>query len=244
VSELSLHLAESCAIEAVTCPNATAGCNESVMRKDAALHATETCWYRPVLCAHCHDPFEARALLGHEGGCPEAQVECPCPGCKEWMMRADVEQHVASSGAVHLQLALTVVAETGREMVELQKKAVDERVDERAASLVLKHQLKGEQKKAGVLRSVIEAQKEEITGLREGLHLRQARLGVFVWTMPIVAWSPQASDSFTFREEGEGWGGRVSGCCSSQLNTDTTTPFTHFMGFSLTKGPVCDMLMK
>jgi len=225
VSDLSAHLAESCAIEPVKCPNAAAGCNESVMRKDAALHAFQTCGVRLVLCAHCHSPFEARALLGHEGNCPEARVECPFPGCNEWMMRAEVKQHETSSGAVHLQRALTVLAEMGN-MVGLQKK------------------------KAGVLRSVIEEQTDEITGLRGDLHLRLAICGVFSWETDSEwseedsEWSEGDSESFTFREEGAGGGGRVRGSCHSKLNRLDETSFTHFMGFILLEGPVCDMHIK
>ena len=214
VSELSAHLAENCAFEPVKCPNAAAGCNESVPRKDAALHASE-CGYRQVLCAHCRNPVEARALLGHEGSCPEAQVECPSPGCTEWMKRAEVEQHVASSGAVHLERALAVVAEMG--------------------------------KKSGVLRSVIAAQNEDITAFRGALHLRLASIGVFTWdsSWPTGGeWNDVDSESFTFREEGAGGGGRVRGSCHSKLNRLDETSFTHFMGFILLEGPVCDMHIK
>ena len=67
VCELVGHLSESCGHEAVQCPNAVAGCKESVLRKDAARHASETCVYRKNRCAHCANPFEARALVDHEG---------------------------------------------------------------------------------------------------------------------------------------------------------------------------------
>jgi len=45
-----------------------AGCEDSVLRKDADRHASETCAYRKNRCAHCANPFDDRSL-GH-GGAP------------------------------------------------------------------------------------------------------------------------------------------------------------------------------
>ena len=44
VSEHAGHL-QSCGYEKVACPNAAAGCTESVRRKDVARHADEACAY-------------------------------------------------------------------------------------------------------------------------------------------------------------------------------------------------------
>jgi hypothetical protein len=147
VCDLPGHLAESCGFEPVKCPNAVAGCKELVLRKDATRHASRTCAYRQVPCVQCGKPFEARALPGHEGSCPPAQIECtyagcgvtvarggmgdhrgvcgreevgcPCPGCEERMARAEVEQHVAASGAVHGRKAW-------RRAVELEEKVAEQ----------------------------------------------------------------------------------------------------------------------
>ncbi|KAJ1491244.1 hypothetical protein T484DRAFT_1933658 [Baffinella frigidus] len=146
VCELAGHLSESCGWEAVKCPNAVAGCTESVLRKDSARHASETCAYRKNRCAHCAIAFEARALAGHEGSCPSAQiecpnagcgvtvarggmaehrglcgreeVECPCPGCEERMARAEVAEHVEASGAEHARRAWGRVVEMEEKVAE------------------------------------------------------------------------------------------------------------------------------
>ena len=125
VRDLAGHLAESCALEPVECPNAAAGCSESVPRRDVALHASETCDYREISCGFCDALLMVRDLLEHHGSCPQVEVECPFPGCEERMAREEVEQHVASSGAVHLQGALTVVAGLEHELKGAQK-SVDE----------------------------------------------------------------------------------------------------------------------
>jgi len=139
VCEFAGHLAESCSYEPVECPNAAAGCKESVMRKDAASHAWDTCEFRLSHCPHCSALELVRDLPGHEGRCPDAQIECPnagcgdtvvrrsmaehrggcgreevqcpCPGCEERMVRAEVEEHVETSGAVHQRIAWRRMAE-------------------------------------------------------------------------------------------------------------------------------------
>ncbi|KAJ1470992.1 hypothetical protein T484DRAFT_1845638 [Baffinella frigidus] len=47
----------------------------------------------------------------HLAVCGREEVQCPCPGCEERMARAEVEGHVAASGAVHLQRACRWAAE-------------------------------------------------------------------------------------------------------------------------------------
>ncbi|KAJ1475253.1 hypothetical protein T484DRAFT_1829053 [Baffinella frigidus] len=144
VNALAGHL-KSCDHEPVKCANAAAGCKEPVLRKDAARHASETCAFRQV-CVHCRNSFAALALPEHEGGCPEAQVECPnsgcgatfarrsmgehrgvcgreevecpCPECEERMARAEVGTHVETSRAVHEQMAWKRAAEMKALVVE------------------------------------------------------------------------------------------------------------------------------
>jgi len=105
VCELAGHLAESCGFEPVKCPNAVAGCKESVLRKDAARHASETCAYRKNRCVHCRLPFEARALPEHKASCPAAHMMCPNAGCGVSVSRASMGGHrgvCGREGAVSL----------------------------------------------------------------------------------------------------------------------------------------------
>ena len=187
VCELAGHLNESCAYEFGGCPNAVAGCKELVLRKDAARHASETCAYRQELCQHCRDPFEVRNLPGHEGVCPEAQLECPnagcgesvarrnmaehrggcgreevgcpCPGCKERMARAEVEKHAEASGAVHERMAWGRVAEMEKTMAD-QGRTIAEQTES----------IKGQV-------DVIVKQKEEIAGLRGDQRKLEQKMG-------------------------------------------------------------------
>ena len=92
VSEFPWHLAE-CGFEAVGCPHAAAGCTASVLRKEATCHASETCEYRQVACQHCSTFFQANALPGHEGSCPELPVDCPNAGCGVTVASKDLAQH-------------------------------------------------------------------------------------------------------------------------------------------------------
>ena len=61
-----------------------AGCEDSVLRKDADRHASETCAYRKNRCAHCANPFDDRSL-GH-GGAPGEMLarggSMPLPGVR------------------------------------------------------------------------------------------------------------------------------------------------------------------
>jgi hypothetical protein len=93
VCELFEHLAEDCALQPVECPNAAAGCTVTVLRQDAASHASQACAFRMRACEHCRNPFEARALKNHERSCPEAQVDCPNAGCSVVVLRKDVKEH-------------------------------------------------------------------------------------------------------------------------------------------------------
>ena len=83
VCEFAAHLAESCAYETVSCPNAAAGCKESVVRKDAAHHASETCEYRQCCCAHCNALVIVRHLPVHELSCPGGADRMP----ERWVRR-------------------------------------------------------------------------------------------------------------------------------------------------------------
>ena len=65
VHDFEAHLTERCAYEPAPCPNVVAGCQELVLRKDAAHHASETCEYHQSCCTHCNAPFCARDQ--HEG---------------------------------------------------------------------------------------------------------------------------------------------------------------------------------
>jgi hypothetical protein len=241
VCELAGHLAQSCLHEAVKCPNAVAGCTESMLRKDAVRHASETCAYRKNRCAHCGNAFEARALVGHEGSCPEAQIECPnagcgvtvarggmgehrgvcgreeveclCPGCEEWMVRAEVEQHVAVSGAEHLVKAWRRVAE-----MEEKVEKMEERMDEQA--------MKQGEKSAEMEEKM--AEQGSVIAV-----LQQALTRVFTWSTD-SDWSRADSDLYTFTCG-------LSGRCYSKQEENMQT---HWMVFTLTEGPACTMHFK
>jgi len=246
VCELAGHLAESCLHEPVKCPNAVAGCTESMLRKDAARHASETCEYRKNRCAHCANAFEARALVGHEGSCPEAQIECPnagcgvtvaregmgehrgvcgreevgclCPGCEERMMRADVEQHVAVSGAEHVLKAWRRAAEAEEKMVVMEEKV--EKMEDQA--------VKQGEKSAEMEKKV--AEQGSVIAV-----LQKALTRVFTWSTD-CGWGRVDSDAFTFT-------GGLRGRCYSYTNK-LQKEYKHFMGFTLEEGPACTMHYK
>ena len=139
ISQLQLHLAETCGYESVECINSAMGCRESMLRKDAARHASETCEHRPsrrapsstlsvtrdlqeneVSCpegqadclnAGCGDTVASRSMAEHRGVCGREEVACPCPGCDVRGTRSEVEEHVEASGAVHLRSAWKRVVE-------------------------------------------------------------------------------------------------------------------------------------
>jgi hypothetical protein len=237
VCELAGHLAESCLHEPVKCPNAAAGCKESMLRKDSALHASETCNYRQNRCAHCGNAFEARALVGHEGNCPEAQiecpnagcgvtaarrgmgehrgvcgrekVECPCPGCEERMARANVEQHVAASGAEHVRRAWKKVAGQDAEVVGLKEKVAE--LEEKVAKM---------EEKAVEQGSVIAV-------------LQKALTRVFTWSTD-SDWTRVDSNTYTFTDG-------LRGHCYNNFSQNL---HPYYIGFTLEEGPVCTMHYK
>ena len=236
VSELAGHLAESCGFEPAKCPNAVAGCKESMLRKDAAHHASETCAYRSCRCAYCGNPFEVQALSEHGGSCPEAQIECPnagcgvtvarrimmehrvtcgreevgcpCPGCEERMSRAEVEQHVAASGAVHLRRAWEKVAEQG--------------------SVIIK-----QQEEVAGLKTELQKVREEAEQMQRR---SEALTRVFTWSTD-GAWRTRESGAYTFTD------GLIGGCFT-QMYDDRSDVGSYFMGFCLDEGPACTMHYK
>ena len=71
---------------------------------------------------HCSWRGKVCELEGHLAhSCAYELMQCPCPGCEERMVRAKVEEHVAASGAVHLQRAWKQAEELEEENKELQK---------------------------------------------------------------------------------------------------------------------------
>ena len=242
VSELAGHLAESCLHESVKCPNAVVGCKESMLRKDAARHASETCVYRKNRCAHCANPFEARTLVGHEASCSAAQIECPnagcgvtvvrrsmgqhrsvcrreemacpCPGCEERVALADVEQHVEASGPMHLQRAWGRAVE------------VEEKLAEQGAVII-------KQKEAI---SCLQAKDAEMRGVILGLQRHaDALTRAFTWFTD-GAWTNQQSRAYPFTDG-------LIGRCFSKL-ADGLGHSTPSMGFCIEEGPRCTMHFK
>ena len=157
-------------------------------------------------------------LSGHLGVCGLEEVECPYPGCEEWMTRAEVEEHVATSGAVHLQVVLSVVAEMGEKVAELHEK-VGGQAEEIA-------RLEGEMREQS---------------LKPGERfLTQALTHVFTWSTD-REWSPGKSTSYTFTG---GLSGGLRGHCLNKINSagsPVAPDCTHFAGFCLEEGPVCDI---
>ncbi|KAJ1478779.1 hypothetical protein T484DRAFT_1960447, partial [Baffinella frigidus] len=244
VCELPGHLGESCAYERVACPNAVAGCKESMLRKDAALHASETCEYRNSICSHCRNPFEARALPEHETSCPEAglecpnagcgvmvtrrsmgehrggcgreKVECPCPGCEERMARAEVIEHVEGAGAVHLRRAWRRAAE------------LEDKVGEQGRTIVAQAQ---EIEKHKVALAVLEENQESVNaGVRKRA---EALTRVFTWSTD-SSLTGKSSPPYTFTD---GVRGR---CCNTKAGSDRKS----WMAFSLEEGPACTFHFK
>jgi uncharacterized coiled-coil protein SlyX len=239
VCELAGHLLESCPFEVVACRNAAAGCKESMLRKDATRHASETCQYRGSKCSYCHNPFEARALVEHEGICQEAPLECPnavcgvtvtrgsmaehrgacgreevacpCPGCEERMVRAEVGEHVEVSGAVHVQKAWGRVAEMEGK-VAAQGSCMEEQT-----TLITELQQK------------IKEQAAETAGLQKRA---EALTHVFTWSTD-SSWKRKTSLPHTF---GDGVRGS---CCSGTGMAPTGEKRPAVMGIALEPGPTC-----
>ena len=250
VSQLAAHLAESCAYEPVPCPNAAAGCQESVLRKDAARHASETCEYRSRRCAHCRALLMSCNLPVHERICPQAQIECPnigcgvtvarrsmakhrvvcgreqvkcpCLGCEERMAQVEVGGHVA--GAVHLQMAWGRAVE------------MEEKVAEQDSVISKQERTLSEQAE------LIKEQNSTIAGLQG--HCAEALTRVFTWSTD-SAWSITQSLPYTFRDG-------VRGHCLNSVPANASfahwigfaTSFTHFVGFQLEEGVECTMHFK
>ena len=155
-------------------------------------------------------------LSEHLRDCGLEEVECPCPGCEERMARAEVAEHVAASGAVHLQRALSVVAELEGKVAGLHEKitAKEGTIEDFAKQLVLRE-------------GQILAQ-----SLQPGERVpAQALTHVFTWSTD-SNWSPAQSTSHIFAD---GLPRELRGHC---LNNAL------LMGFCLEGGPACDMHFK
>ncbi|KAJ1491248.1 hypothetical protein T484DRAFT_1775196 [Baffinella frigidus] len=269
VCDLAGHLSESCGWEAVKCPNAVAGCTESVLRKDAARHASETCAYRKNRCAHCAIAFEARALAGHEGSCPEAQiecpnagcgatvarggmaehrglcgreeVECPCPGCEERMARVEVAEHVAASGAEHAPMAW------GR-AVEMEEKVAEqaEAMKEQGRTIASLEASGAEHARKDAL------QEGKIAGLKKKVKKQAGQIfgqqGAIAGLRRqaqaltrVFTWSTDRAWSRNDSEKYTFTGGVRGRCFTSKPDAKD---FKHFMGFTLEEGPECKMHYK
>jgi hypothetical protein len=196
---------------------------EEHRRSDGGEDGAQTCSWRG----------RVRELAGHLALCGREEVGCPCPGCDERMARADVEQHVAASGAEHMRRAWEKVAGMEEKAVKMEEKVV--KMEEKVAqqdSVIVKQ--KGE---IALLKKEVTAQNSVFAGLerRAGALMR-----VFTWSTD-SEWSKVASDSYTFTEG-------VVGSCYSELNTDDDYDFDddeiHFIGFILEEGPVCTMHYK
>ena len=143
------------------------------------------------------------------------------------MVRVEVEEHVAASGAVHMRKAVEKVAVQGNLIA------------------VLQVTLKGEQKEVEVQRSLVVEQKEEIAGLTGELEeLNSVIAG-------LQRFSPALMNVFTWDTGSEGSHGKsashtftagVTGHCFSQPSDQL--PRSQFMGFILKEGPVCGIHYK
>ncbi|KAJ1480027.1 hypothetical protein T484DRAFT_1957511 [Baffinella frigidus] len=259
VCELSTHLAGTCGHEPVECPNAAAGCQESVMRKDAARHASEACAYRLSPCTHCRALFMARDLAEHEGICPEAQVECPnagcgvtvarggmaehrggcgreivacpCPGCEERMVQAKVEEHVEASGAVHVRRAWRWAAEMEGTAVGLEQKVAEQGdvIVEQKAEIAML-QAKSALQSARIAKQATEIAEQD--ALTFGLQKRaDALTRVFTWSTD-SSFVVKQSASYTFTDG-------VRGDCFN-----VTVGNEAGVAFVLREGPACTMHYK
>jgi hypothetical protein len=257
--------------EPVQCPNAAAGCTASILCKDAARHASEACGYRKIPCAFCHKTFEARA--GHEGSCPEAQIECPnagcvvtvarkeigehrgvcgreevgcpCPGCEERVLRAEVEEHVAASGAVHVRRAWEKVTGLEEKVAGLEDKVADQ------GSVIMKQkeEIAGMQRRADALTHVFTWSTDSIMKQKEEIAGMQRRADalthVFTWSTD-SEWSAVQSDAHAFT------GGVVGKCSNGEFEVvipdDEDLPYyddaPYFIIFKLEEGPACTMHYK
>ena len=182
-------------------------------RSDGGEDGKQTCSWR----GRVSELAEHLAVCGHE------EVGCPCPGCEERMARAEVEQHVAASGAEHLRRAWGRAVEVEAMVAGLEEKA--EEMEEEAEEM---------KEKVTEMEEKAVEQDKVIVGLerRAGALMR-----VFVWSTD-SEWSVADSDSYTFT-------GGVVGRCFNRLYTDE--PYdgeNHLMAFLLEEGPVCTMHFK
>ena len=258
---------ETCRYQPVDCKNAGMGCKKSVLRKDAARHASKICAYRDISCAHCQGIFTAHALREHKGRCPEEllecpnagcgvtaarrsmgeehrdvcdfeEVECPCPGCEEMMVRGEVDEHVEASGAEHMWRAWEKMAEMEDTVTEL-KETVSELVETVAATEV----------KRGELEETVEVTEERVVDTEEKVaeleeivaESRGVILGLQKALTRVFTW---CTDSVESQEESNSYEfcDGVEGYC---FNCEGFREGgTHFMGFCLKEGPVCTMHYK
>ena len=106
------------------CPNRLVQCqycNTMGMHKEiTAKHHLDECPRFPTSCPNnCgHEKVQRKNLVGHESKCPLEPVKCPFfdAGCKEVILRKDLEAHKAWSTDHHLELVMT-------ETVKLKQKA-------------------------------------------------------------------------------------------------------------------------
>ncbi|KAJ1469389.1 hypothetical protein T484DRAFT_1851979 [Baffinella frigidus] len=270
VCELVGHLSESCGFEAVKCPNAVASCTESVLRKDAARHASETCVYRT-------NRFDAHGGSWGElgGGCPEAQVG---RRDEERAARAEVGDHVEghTSGALHQRSGRRAATEMEDQVVVLEEKvdaldgtlAGQSEALQKQGSVIVKQRgdIAGLQEKVGGQGRVIGTLRGEIAGLRGDMEKQHAvvatlqqkvaeqALEMVGQTSAIHALQRRAealTRVFTWSTDAA-WSGRkslpytftdgVRGHCFNGKPGDKTC--TYGMGFALEEGPACTMHFK
>ena len=166
-------------------------------------------------------------MEGHQRGCGREEVKCPCPGCEERMLRAEVEEHVAVSGTVHMWKAWGRAVEMEKKVEDMEKKSVE--METKAVEM---------EKKAEAMGGKVADQDKVIVGLQK----RAAALTrVFTWSTD-SEWSLVKSVAYTFT-------GGVVGICYSEEDPDDDDPDpddqgTHFIGFRLEEGPDCTMHFK
>jgi uncharacterized coiled-coil protein SlyX len=122
-------------------------------------------------------------FAAHLAVCGREEVECPCPGCEERVARAEVEEHIAASGAVHLQRAWKRAAEQEEKVAELQTKVV------------------GQGETIARQNGDIARQNSVNAGLQKRV---QALTRVFTWSTD-SAWSEQESLPYTFTDGVRGY---------------------------------------
>ena len=173
VCELVGHLSESCEYEPMQCPNAAAGCKESVLRKDAARHASETCVYR------------------------KNRFEAPNGGSWEPAARAEVGDHLEASGALHDRSARRGAMEeqvaAQADALQKQGRVISKQTEEIAR---LRGDLQKQHAVVTTLQQNVAAQAGEIAGQTSAIQALQRRAEaltrVFTWSTD-SAWSGRKS---------------------------------------------------